>query len=273
MKQLLYLLCSMLLLIACEQNNKSGKKNKPTDNTTTQKKKTTPPPAPASPVVGERISGPANIWNTIDGDVIFSLNDYVRVNCAPASNGWYPVSIDIDITQQEYQRPILKKGRKIKMEGILVGEILQDIKIFPATNGKRMWATINGFTRINNIRTGTIIENALPLYLKQHNGNSINDIKPFIKNFKLEEDKQFTPFVQYFNYESGIEDISPLYRLVLVFHQNKLIGVVHARPLELAGTGKRKLKRDFAVNFFNGTDKKIQEDYIRKFNAFITAVD
>ncbi|MET6995738.1 hypothetical protein [Chitinophaga defluvii] len=273
MKQLLYLLCSMLLLIACEQNNKPGKKNKPTDNTTTQKKKTTPPPAPASPVVGERISGPANIRNTIDGDVIFSLNDYVRVNCAPASNGWYPVSIDIDITQQEYQRPILKKGRKIKMEGILVGEILQDIKIFPATNGKRMWATINGFTRINNIRTGTIIENALPLYLKQHNGNSINDIKPFIKNFKLEEDKQFTPFVQYFNYESGIEDISPLYRLVLVFHQNKLIGVVHARPLELAGTGKRKLKRDFAVNFFNGTDKKIQEDYIRKFNAFITAVD
>jgi hypothetical protein len=273
MKYVLCLLCGMLLLIACEQNNQSsGKKSKPA-TTTTKKKTATNTPTPATPITGERMNGVANIRNAIDGDILFSLNDFVRVDCAPLNNGWYQISTEIDITQQEYQRPILKKGRKLKFNGTVVGEIMQDMKIYPATNGKRMWATINGFTQKNNIRQGTIIETALTTFLKQHNNNSLDELKPFIKNFKLEEDKQFAPFTHYFNYESTIEDISPLYRMVLVFHNNQLIGVVHSRPLDITGTSSRKLKRGFKVDFFTNTPKKLQDDYSKKFNAFITAVD
>lgn len=274
-----YLSCLSLavLLVSCNLNNKpskydneenAAKNNKKTATTTAAK-----PARSKAPIVGERINGAATILNNPGGEPLVTLVDYIPLRCAPVKKDWYPVSIDFDITKEEYSKPIFHKGRKIKVNGVDAGVLQRDIKLPVATNGEKMWATIDGYTQKKSIRSGTIIESALSSYLKQHTGRSTADMEPFIHNFKLEEETTLKPYLLYFNYESGIDDPSPLYRLALVFQGKQLIGVLHSRPIQLDGGTPRRLQRGFTVNYLSGIDKSLKEDFAVKFNKFILSVD
>ncbi|WP_436484400.1 hypothetical protein [Chitinophaga sp. ARDCPP14] len=274
-----YLSCLSLavLLVSCNLNNKPSKydneenaekNNKKTATTTAAK-----PARSKAPIVGERINGAATILNNPGGEPLVTLVDYIPLRCAPVKKDWYPVSVDFDITKEEYSKPIFHKGRKIKVNGVDAGVLQRDIKLPVATNGEKMWATIDGYTQKKSIRSGTIIESALSSYLKQHTGRSTADMEPFIHNFKLEEETTLKPYLLYFNYESGIDDPSPLYRLALVFQGKQLIGVLHSRPIQLDGGTPRRLQRGFTVNYLSGIDKSLKEDFAVKFNKFILSVD
>ncbi|WP_146151319.1 hypothetical protein [Chitinophaga niastensis] len=276
LKEKICYLALAVLLLSCDQKSKHNKydNEEGTDTTeTTTKKTTAKKPAVTAPVVGERVSGAAIVRTGPDGDPIVSLLDYIPVRCAPVKKDWYPVNVDFDITPEEFSKPIFRKGRKIKVNGVAAGVLQRDIKLPVSTNGQKMWATINGYTEKKNIRGGTVVETALVSYLKQHKGRSIDDMQPFIHNFKLEEETTLKPYVLYFNYESGIDDPSPLYRLALVCQGKQLIAVLHARPMEVDGSTSRRLQRNFTVNFLNGIDKSLKEDFATKFNKFITSVD
>ncbi|MEC5142569.1 hypothetical protein [Chitinophaga sp. 212800010-3] len=227
----------------------------------------------AAPVVGERINGTATVYTRPGGDPLVTLQDYIPLRCAPAQKDWYPVSIDFDITKDEYIKPVFRKGRKIQVNGVAAGTLQRDIKLPVATNGEKMWATISGYTGKKNIRNGSIIEPALCSFMKQHGGRSFADMEPFIQNFRLEEETTLKPYVMYFNYESGIDDPSPLYRVALIFQSKQLIGILHARPLALEGGSSRRLQRGFTVNYMDGIDKSLKEDFATKFNKFIVSVD
>ena len=270
-------LALLVLLASCNLDNKPSKYDHEEDtavSTTGNTKKSTPKPATAAaPIIGERVKGNATILTRPGGEPIVSLLDYIPLHCAPAKKDWYPVSVDFDITKEEFSKPIFHKGRKIKVNGVAAGVLQRDIKLPVSTNGAKMWATVSGFTEKKNVRTGTIIESALTSYLKQHAGRSTDDMQSFIHNFKLEKETTLVPYILYFNYESGIDDPSPLYRLALVFQGKHLIGVLHSRPLQLAGSSSRRLQRGFSVNYLNGIDKSLKEDFAVKFNKFILSVD
>ncbi|MCW3463611.1 hypothetical protein [Chitinophaga nivalis] len=278
MKQLFYLALSVVVLMACDQKGRHSKydneenvghKGPATDKKATLKKVTA-----AIPVLGERINNAATIRNSPGGEPIAALLDYIPLRCAPLNKDWYPVSIDIDITKEEFSKPLFHKGRKLKVNGVPAGTLQRDTKLPVATNGEKMWATINGYTEKKNIRSGSIIESAIVSYLSQHKGRSIADMQDFIDNFQLEEDKNvLKPYQLYFNYESGIDDPSPLYRLVLVFQGKQLLGVIHTRPVALNGYAPRRLQRDFTIHFLPGIDKSLKEDFSNKFNKFILSVD
>ncbi|WP_143305247.1 hypothetical protein [Chitinophaga vietnamensis] len=274
MKKIIHLVLAVMLLAACDQKGRHSKYDNEEDTTSSShtnntKKKT----AAAAPVIGERISGAATLRTAPNGDVLATLADYIPVRCASLQKGWYPVSVDIDITPDEYRKPLFRKGRKLKVNGVVAGELKRDTRLPVATNGEKMWATVNGYTEQTSIRSGTIIENAVASYLKQHKNYSLDAMQPFIRNFKLEEEKVLKPYVLWFNYESGIDDPSPMYRLALVFQGNELIGVIHARPLSIEGTTSRRMQRGFAINFLNGIDKTLRDDFCKKFNSFILSVD
>lgn len=265
-----------VLLVSCDLKNKSKYDNEEGTTTTrnSTKKGNTPKIAGAvAPIISERISGGATIYNNPDGEPMVSLLDYIPLRCAPVKKDWYPVSVDFDITKEEFSKPLFTKGRKIKVNGVTAGVLQRDMKLPVSTNGEKMWATINGYTEKKNIRNGSIIETALTSYLKQHAGRSTDDMQPFIRNFKLEEETALKPYTLYFNYESGIDDPSPLYRLALVFQGKQLIGILHSRPLQLDGSTARRLQRGFTVNYLNGIDKMLKEDFAGKFNKFILSVD
>jgi len=274
-----YLSCLTLavLLVSCNLDNKPGKydneENVAKNNKKNAAETATKPSRSKAPIVGERINGAATILNNPGGEPLVTLVDYIPLRCAPVKKDWYPVSVDFDITKDEFSKPLFHKGRKIKVNGVDAGVLQRDIKLPVATNGEKMWATINGYTQKKSIRNGTIIESALSSYLKQHTGRSAADMEPFIHNFKLEEETTLKPYVLYFNYESGIDDPSPLYRLALVFQGKQLIGVLHSRPIQLDGGTPRRLQRGFTVNYLNGIDKSLKEDFAVKFNKFILSVD
>jgi hypothetical protein len=267
-----------VLLVSCNLDNKTHKYDHEEDTTVpaagnTKKPAPKPAAAAAAPITGERVKGNAVIVMRPGGEPVVSLLDYIPLHCAPAKKDWYPVSVDFDITKEEYSKPVFRKGRRIKVNGVPAGVLQRDIRLPVATNGTKMWATVSGFTEKKNIRPGTIIESALASYLKQHAGRGIDDMQAFIHNFKLEKETVLVPYVLYFNYESGIDDPSPLYRLALVFQGKHLIGVLHSRPLQLPGSSSRRLQRGFSVSYLNGIDKSLREDFAGKFNKFILSVD
>ncbi|SEW33749.1 hypothetical protein [Chitinophaga arvensicola] len=275
-----HLSCLILavLLVSCDLKNKTSKYDNEEDvakreSKNSPAKTTAKTPRTTAPVVGERINGAATVMTAPGGDPIVSLLDYIPLRCAPVKKDWYPVSVDFDITKEEYSKPIFHKGRKIKVNGVDAGVLQRDMKFPVSTNGERMWATIDGYTEKKSIRSGTVIETALSSYLKQHTGRSTADMEPFIHNFKLEEETTLKPYVLYFNYESGIDDPSPLYRLALVFQGKQLIGVLHARPVQVQDGTPRRLQRGFTVNYLHGIDNSLKEDFAKKFNKFILSVD
>ncbi len=269
MKKIIFVFCA-IVLVACD--NKSGSKyNRALDSTqfNTPKKNN----ASSNPIVGERINGSATVRSKPDGTPIASILDYVPVRCASIRKGWFPVNIDFEITADEYRQPLFHKGRKLVVNGIPAGTLLTDIKLPVSTNGDKMWATIDGFTEQKSIRQGTIIEVAAVNFLHQHKDYSLASLQPFIHNFQLEADSTLSPYALFYNYESGIDDPSPSYRLALVCQGSQLIGVLHSRPLTIEGTSPRRLQRGFAVNFLPGIDGFLKEDFCKKFNSFIVSVD
>lgn len=226
-----------------------------------------------SPIIGERVNGKAILRDQPNGQPVVTLLDYVPLRAAKLQKDWYPVNIDFDITPEEYRKPLFRKGRKLEVNGRPAGTLEKDIRLPVATNGEKMWATIEGYVDKKSLRSGSIIETALTTFLNQHKGRSIQDMEPFIHNFQLEEEKVLKPYKLYFNYESGIDDPSPLYRLALIFQGQQLIGVLHSRPLTLEGSTTRRLQRGFTVNYLPGIDQTLKDDFATKFNKFILTVD
>lgn len=274
MKHIAYL--SLLLLIAACQT---------TDNKTTDHKNapaaTPKTPAPthdshALPTVikGERIDGPANIRSSATGPAIFSLNDNVLVECTRARKGWYQVGLNVDLSKNEAASQLIKAGSTLKIKGKPVGKALKDIKAYAASSSEGIFATIDGYTQVANIKSASVIETALSNFLSRENSRTFAAIQPFIKQFALDkEQQQFSPFTIYFNYENAIDDPSPLYRIALIFRNNMLLGIIHTRPVAVKDATVSSLERGFEVSWLPDTDKKQQTAFAKAFNGFINSVD
>ncbi|ASZ14374.1 hypothetical protein KTO58_01995 [Chitinophaga pendula] len=274
MKHIAYL--SLLLLTAACQtsDNKTPKhKNAPA---VTPKTPATTHDTHALPAVikGERIDGPANIRSSATGPVLFSLDDNVLVECTNAQKGWYQVGLNVDLSKNEAANQLIKAGSILKVKGKPVGKALKNLKAYAASSNEGTFATIDGFTQVNNIKSASIIETALTSFLTREHSRTFAATQPFIKQFALEkEQQQFAPFTIYFNYENAIDDPSPLYRLALVFRNNMLLGIVHTRPINIKEATVNRLDRGFEVSWLPGSDKKQQNEFAKAFNLFINAVD
>jgi len=271
---LLFSIITCALLAGCGPsvtvNNTSDTTQAPV--TTEKKKKVV---LPAGPIIGERINGPANIRSAPNGEVLFSLDDYTLVTCTEAANGWYQVGLTADLPNdaQAFSSDTLHKGREIIVDGKVAGKVLKDMAVSTGTNTKRTWAELTGYTYKDNLYPQTIIENVLPAYLDSVKEHTLKSMQPFISNFRLEKNDLLPSFVTYLNYENWIEDPSPLMRLQLVFFKDKLVGVVHSRPLVLHQAADTRLERGFNVAFFDDTPKDIRKKFTDDFNDFIVGVD
>lgn len=224
------------------------------------------------PIIGERIDGPANIRDTINGKLLFTLYDNTLVTCTPVQNDWYVIGLTMDIDTSEYEINELKKGRKIIVDGEEIGEILSDFTVSTGTNYKMTWAELVGYTHKDNIKPNVIIESVLPDYITEAgNDRTIKSLEPLIENFELAKDDQFDGYTVYYNYENWIDDPSPMWRIGLTFRDDRLIAILHSRPIDVEGTTDHKLDRGFGCLTFN--DIENADDIINMFNRFVNSVD
>ncbi|KAA2244411.1 hypothetical protein F0L74_00030 [Chitinophaga agrisoli] len=282
MKQYLVIMAVLLTLWGCDQHTGDQQAKQPSGadspkaETKEPAKEAIKKPVISGPVTGERINGPANIRNKVNGEVLFSLDDKALVTCTQAKDGWYQVGLNMDIANDEYGKGKLKKGTPIKVKGKVVGQILKDMEVSTSTNNEGSWAELIGYTHKDNIYPSTIIENALAFYMStaKDNKRTVAFMQPFINDFELTKDaEQFGPFLIYYNYENWIDDPSAGYRVVLIFKDGRLAGVLHTRPLHLMGATTIKAERGYDVDFYNDTPKDDQTDFLNQFNQFIMSVD
>jgi hypothetical protein len=201
-------------------------------------------------ILGERINGPANVRDTINGKVLFSLDDNVLVECTEDKNNWNIIGLDIRVNSMQIKNFKLAKG------DTLFG--INGKKIGIATNETRLWradknngietAFVIGYTFSGNIKPESVIENAITkIVVDKGNEVFINDLKRLIDSFQL---RKCTPTSQpnengewYYYSDNLIEDISPRDRITLIMENKKLIGVVHSHKLNLKNTKSHELIR------------------------------
>ena len=241
-------------------------------------------PAPAAPVtpdatpekiIRERAQGTVTLLDSANGRPIVQVNDNVQLEAGIPRKGWASTLVTTELNDTQTEGQLLKKGAPIIADGKTVGKVLEDVEIemtFKNDKGVNT-GVFHAAVQQNKIKTGTVIETVLAKYLQEHAGRTLPDMQSFIKQFQLEALDINKPYKEYYNYESAADDPSPGYRTVLVFHQNKLIGVVDSRTLQLAGAKHYQLDRDYHGYFFTDTDEKLRKEYITKFNQFVNSAD
>jgi hypothetical protein len=232
----------------------------------------TPQVKAPNPIIGERIDGPANIRDQINGKLLFSLNDHTLVSCTSLKNDWYQIGLLMDVDANQSGMLDISEGRKIRVDGKEVGEIKSDMTVYTGTDGEKSWAELIGYTHKDNIKPESIIETALSEYMKTvDNERSVAQFQNFIQEFQMEQNDGFEGYTIYYNYENWIEDPSPMWRIGLVFQNNRLVCILHSRRLEIPGTTDHRFNRGFDCLTYKDVDNS--SEIVKMFRQFVNSVD
>ena len=263
-----------LFVVACNSKSDAKATSEPVPSDTSTK---TPDDKLVNDTIitSERIDGPANIRDTVNGKIIFSLNDKIAVAATEPQNKWLQVGVIADLSQKQMDSLFIAKGSKIIVDGKEVGQAVENIHLngaFKSNEGLK--GELIGYTFSSNIKSNTIPENVFSIIVNSASSTlTINDFKQFLKDFQFNEyDGLLTHFKAFEIDENWIDDPSPLLRLWLLFQGDKFYGVFHSRPLALNGAKTMKVKRGFYFSTFSQVDKT-NEELINAFNSFIVQVD
>lgn len=219
MRHALTIFC-IFYVSACSDNssNKTATETPATDSTVEK-------------ILGERIDGPANIRDTADGKIIFSLNDNILVETAPTENNWLEVGVSVSLTKKQADDfQILPRTDLLSIDGKVIGKTIDTVSVWMRDSKS---GYIGAYTHKNNIKLKSIPENCLTEILNLGQLTK-NYLTPYITAFNFEKYDygQLENLTQYFIYESVIVDPSPRDRITLLFQTDKLAGVVHSRPIK-----------------------------------------
>lgn len=268
----------LTVLLACSSKSKKGpdpiESNESIEIDTTQNDDTISlieTDEVLQPIIGERIHGPANIRDTINGELIFTLYDNTLVTSTEPEHGWYMIGLMMDIDTSEFGIDHLEKGRKIIVGGKEVGEIKSDLEVSTATTRREAWATLVGYTHNDNLREETIVEREILKYFENGGDRSFGGLMDIIDRYDLEADDQFVGYTVFYNYENWLDDPSPMWRIGLVFENDRLISILHSRSLPVPGASDYALDRGFNCMVFD--DVEYHDYIVAKFNRFVNSVD
>lgn len=231
-------------------------------------------------IIQERIDGPANVRNELNGEIILELFDNAMVDVSELDNDWYEVVIFAELNHSDYhdgeaEKTLIKAGRPIVQKDERIGTFKKDIKIrtYLGNGGRTVFAELKGYTHKDNIKQYTIIERAIEEKLTD-NERSLANWKPFIKKFGLEEeDLDFarTENITFFGNSDGVAEMgpSPGPRVVLIFDEQTLIGFFHSRSINIEDTNTIQLERYGAASFFRDYPEKKKKVIIDRLNKWL----
>jgi hypothetical protein len=229
-------------------------------------------------VFAEKIDGPANIRTEPKGEVRFSLNDQVVVECTEIKKDWYEILVTIKLTEQQYNTYplIFKKGTKLfDMQDNEIGETLVDLRVGSKMTaggapGVPKWyaSELHGYTYKSNIRPESIVEPVLKDLIKENKSNlTIDNFKNHMSEFHYTDGLEIPNYgnlTTYMIYENAIDDPSPLDRIRLVFEDNKLIAIIHSRELDLFDFKTYEIARGRKLTIIKQFSDIERADFIEK---------
>lgn len=193
-------------------------------------------------MIGERISGPANVRDTINGKrILFSLDDDIVVECTDEIDNWFIVGLFVKLNEKQYTSFKIASGDTLfDMDGIKIGMAESDIKIWMADEEQGIkTGLITGYTHFQNIKPESIIEKVISKTIENNYKVTVNDLEPIIKSFRLQTCSSNSMGDEngkwYYYSDNIIDDISPRDRITFIVENDLLIGIVHSRNIELKG--------------------------------------
>jgi len=222
--------------------------------------------------VGEKISGPANIRDTVNGKILFSLNDGVIIETSPAINKWVKIGVYVKLTSKQVEDFKLEKNISlINEDGKTIGKTISQVEISMI---EEEMGYIEAYTHQDNINMGFNPEVQLMKILDMGNYQK-KALEPFMKKFgftEYQEDNKLK-FSQYFIYESTVVDLSPLDRITLLFDNQNVVGYFHTRNMVVKGFKTYELVRGHKLSILETLPNKDIKSLIQKRNAYYNSVD
>lgn len=272
MKRICIPLC-ILMVIACQDEPASDPSAKRNDTAASVPESATKAESPArfeGPVISERIDGPANIRNSANGKVIFSLEDNVAVTAREPQQGWLEIGVAFDLDPSGSDTKTISKGTTLMRNSKPIGQTKEDVPVYQVITGEanKKLGVLNGFTSLSNIQPATILENAFAELAKDKPTLLKADMKPFLDSYKFEDFNGLATGNQgYVFYESGLLDASARPRFWPVFRNNELMLVFHGRRMEIPGVQTRPFEDGYITVF--SKDEAAIKDLKKKFVSFM----
>lgn len=222
--------------------------------------------------VGERINGPANIRDTVNGKILFSLNDGVIIETSPAINKWVKIGVFVKLTSKQMEVFKLEKNISlINEDGKTIGKTISQVEISMI---EKEVGYLEAYTHQDNINMEFNPEEQLMKILAMGNYQK-KALEPFMKKFgftEYQEDNKLK-FSQYFIYESTVVDLSPLDRITLLFDNQNVVGYFHTRNMVVKGFKTYELVRGHKLSILETLPNKDIKSLIQKRNAYYNSVD
>jgi len=218
------------------------------------------------------MNGPANVRDTVNGRKLFTLYDKALVDHLTLEYDWYRVGIYADIDTSEFGMDSIRAGRKIVVDGEVIGEIVKTMSVSTSYGGKKAWVFLYGYTHNENIDPASIIEPALEKHIQQSKGDrTLTTWQSFIDRFALQDNSDFLGYRLFSNYENSFDDPSPNFRIGLIFQKNILVAILHARPIRVSGTQENLLNGAFDCVTY--ADFVQREKFLTDLREWMNSVD
>ena len=222
--------------------------------------------------VGERINGPANIRDTINGNILFTLDDGVLIETSPIVNKWVKIGVYIKLTSEQMQAFKLEKNVSLFDEkGKIIGKTIRPIDI---SMMEENIGYVEAFTHQDNLNMAYNPELELMKLLKTGNYQK-KGMEPYMEKFGFTAYKEDNTlkYKQYFIYESTVVDFSPMDRITLLFNQQQLIGFFHTRSINVKGFKTHALVRGHKLSVLETISNQDVKSLKQKRTAYYNSVD
>tara|TARA_B100000809_G_C14949921_1_gene463495 strand:+ start:11 stop:844 length:834 start_codon:yes stop_codon:yes gene_type:complete len=249
-----------------------NKISKNIDTTSVQSNLEYEKPMPFIPIIGERIDGPANIRDSINGKIIFELFDNALVETSLLENNWFTIGLFVKVDSIQNHKGYIEPNQKlIDFEENIIGVTKDTVRLI--MDDKDYWL-IWGKTYKDNIKKESIPELELLNLIEKGNIDSVQ-INRFIRNFNFKYDDRlnFEGIKLYFIYQSLIIDPSPRDRISLLFDNDTLIGFVHSRSIKATKFETYELIRGHKLTIIKEINKLRLNKIIENRKLWYSSID
>lgn len=227
------------------------------------------------PVLGERIDGPANLRDTVNGKKLFTLNDHVLVETSQTIGKWLVAGLFVKLSERELQDLQILPGTDLAgTDGEIVGRTIDTVHVWLGSEEDKT-GLIGAYTHVDNIKPYTFPEKALETELRKGQP-TLESLEHFRRNFNFSapEDDKRSGMKESYIYESTIEDLSPRDRITLLFDEaGKLAGFIHSRPVKVPKGKTFRLVRGHSLTVLSDLPRNQINELIENNIRFYNSID
>lgn len=197
----------------------------------------------------EQTSGVTQVRDTVNGSVIFTLNDSTVVETAVDSNGWQRIGVWVALNSEGIRSESISSGSDLTATSghHIIGHTEKPFKVIFPNQGSGL---IMGYVPTAQINPVSVPENRLIHEISQGHQTQTR-LLPFMTwlGFREYTIRKIPGYHSYYINQSTVTDPSPRDRISLLFDDaGNLAAVIHSRPLSLPGAKTYDLIRGHSLS-------------------------